>query len=191
MIMSGENIMEGVKSGWINIEPFDGEMLQPASIDIRLGNEFIKYDNSYAWVGDDGTIDPERDNGHLMVKATVADDEFVYLNPHEFMLGHTVEKITLSPRVAARIEGRSSFGRLGLVVHCTAGFIDPGFSGQITLEFTNLASYPIKLRPGLRVGQVCFIPLVTPSHVPYGTRAGSKYNEQSGATVSRSQFDFQ
>jgi dCTP deaminase len=105
------------------------------------------------------------------------------------MLGHTMETITLSDRVAARLEGRSSYGRLGLVIHSTAGFIDPGFTGQITLEMSNLAPHPIVLRPGTRIGQVCFIPLTSPAESPYGIRGGSKYQGQTGATASRAHRD--
>jgi len=194
MIMSDQNIRESIKSGWINIEPFDDAMIQPASIDIRLGDHFTTYIKRDTFRDGMGRyhgieIDPDEDNNRHTTESVISDGGRVALGPGQFMLGHTMETITLSPRVAARLEGRSSYGRLGLVIHSTAGFIDPGFSGQITLEMSNLAPYPIMLRPGARIGQICFIPLISPATIPYGARAGSKYQGQVGATASRAHQD--
>lgn len=190
MLMSDGDIRAARHMGWLNIDPFDPEMLQPASIDIRLGNTFVRYtDNGGVYDGKLVTIDPEENNAHLHTTMVIPDGGTLLLHPNGFMLAHTVETITLGDRTAARLEGRSSYARLGLIIHSTAGFIDPGFTGQITLELSNLAPHPILLRPGARVGQLSFIPLVSSASAPYGTRDGSKYQGQKGATVSRAHQD--
>lgn len=186
MLLSDDDICRHITNGWIGIDPYDQRMVQPASIDVRLGNHIV---HAPTWIDPGRIIEPDQDNGHLWRETDIADGESWLLQPKAFALGHTVETVTLSPRVAARLEGRSSWGRLGLVVHSTAGFIDPGFSGQITLELGNLSPYPIRLRPGLRIAQICFIPMVSPSTVPYGPDRGSKYHGQTRATMSRSARD--
>jgi len=186
MLMSDTNIRSARHMGWLDIEPYDPEMLQPASIDIRLGTHFTRYIvNHYSDPPEGGyIIDPTEDNHRMTEQIVIPSEGAIKLYPGEFLLAHTVETITLSSRIAARLEGRSSYARLGLIVHSTAGFIDPGFTGQITLELSNLAPHPIVLRPGIRVGQICFIPCVSAADVPYGIREGSKYQGQTHSTPS-------
>jgi dCTP deaminase len=185
MLLADTDIRTALFDGRIGVEPFDEAALQPASIDVRLGNHFV---HDPARIADD-IVDPEQDNDHLTVSSVVPDGGDIVLDPGDFMLGHTVERITLSPRVASWVEGRSSLGRLGLIVHSTAGFVDPGFSGQITLELGNVSRRPIRLRPGMRIAQMCFIWTLSPSQRPYGPERGSKYHGQSGATRSLSHKD--
>jgi dCTP deaminase len=187
MLMSDADIRAAVHIGWINIEPYDPEMLQPASIDVRLGNHFKEYITPINNVVT--PIDPELDTAKLHSTTVLPEDGSILLWPGQFMLAHTLETITLGNKHAARLDGRSSYGRLGLIVHSTAGFIDPGFTGQITLELTNLAPNPIILRPGIRVAQICFTPMISPANTPYGIREGSKYQGQKNATVSRAYRD--
>jgi len=187
MLMSDNDIRSARHMGWLNIEPYDPDMVQPASIDIRLGKKFIEYADLTAGgriAVDQIVIDPEEDTARLHATTVLPEGGSMVLHPGAFMLAHTIETITLSSRIAARLEGRSSYARLGLIIH-SAGFIDPGFSGQITLELSNLAPHPIVLRPGTRIGQVCFMPTVSAADVPYGIREGSKYQGQTGATASR------
>jgi dCTP deaminase len=185
MLMSDDDIRAAVHIGWIEINPFDRDMLQPASIDVRLGNTFIEYiNNDRMRDGELITIDPEEDTSRLHQTSVVPNGGTILLHPGAFMLAHTLEIITLGDKHAARLEGRSSFGRLGLIVHSTAGFIDPGFTGQITLELSNLAPHPLLLRPGMRVAQVSFTPMISAARAPYGMREGSKYQGQKGATPS-------
>lgn len=192
MLMSDNDIRSAKHMGWLNVEPYDPDMVQPASIDIRLGNHFIEYTDFTAGgriAVDPIVIDPEEDTARLHSTTVLPDGGTMVLHPGAFMLAHTIETITLSSRIAARLEGRSSYARLGLIVHSTAGFIDPGFSGQVTLELSNLAPHPIILRPGARVGQICFIPTVSASDTPYGIRDGSKYQGQVRATPSSAYRD--
>ena len=183
MLMSDEDIRAARHIGWIDIEPYDPDMLQPASIDVRLGDHFMEY---IIPINPDGVtpIDPEEDNTSLYSTSIVPEGGAILLWPGQFMLAHTMETITLGNKHAARLDGRSSYGRLGLIVHSTAGFIDPGFTGQITLELSNLAPRPIVLRPGMRVAQICFTPMISPARYPYGIREGSKYQGQRNATPS-------
>ena len=192
MLMSDDDIRAAIHIGWIGINPFDHDMLQPASIDVRLGNTFIEYID---FTGGDQlmrspiTIDPEEDQSRLHQTSVLPNNGAILLHPGAFMLAHTQETITLGNKHAARLEGRSSFGRLGLIVHSTAGFIDPGFTGQITLELSNLAPHPLVLRPGMRVAQISFTPMISAARAPYGLREGSKYQGQKGATPSMSYQD--
>lgn len=186
MLLSDDDIHHYLDNHWISIDPFDPAMVQPASIDIRLGDHII---HPPTWMNPDSIIEPDQDNSDLWHETTLDPHETWLLQPGAFALGHTIETITLSPRVAARLEGRSSWGRLGLVVHSTAGFIDPGFTGQITLELGNLSPYAIRLKPGLRIGQICFTPMVSPATRPYGPDRGSKYHGQTRATPSRAHHD--
>jgi dCTP deaminase len=161
-------------------------MIQPSSVDIHLDRFFRLFDNHKYPV-----IDPAADQSGLTRLIDVsADGEFV-LHPGEFVLGSTFEVVTLADDVAARLEGKSSLGRLGLLTHSTAGFIDPGFSGHVTLELSNTATMPIKLYPGMKVGQLCFFRLSSPAESPYGHGAsGSRYQGQRGPTASRSHLGF-
>lgn len=182
MILSDRDIRAALADGEVAIES-DADvqtLVGPASMDFRLGNSFKKYRK------DLGEIDPQRGvaAGDLDAE-TVADGGFYLLKQGEFVLGVTKEKITLGKSLVARCEGRSSLGRLGLVIHSTAGFIDPGFSGTITLEITNVNHVPILLRPGQRIGQFAFERLETPCEVSYAERKGSKYMHQMEAQESR------
>lgn len=181
MLFADIDIRAALRDGRISIDPFDESALQPASVDVRLGSNFV-HDH---WPYRDEIADPRRNNSHLTVSTEVPDGDSIMLDPGEFMLGSTVETISLSPKIAAWLEGRSSLGRLGLIVHSTAGFIDPGFSGQVTLELGNVSRRAIRLWPGMRVAQVTFMPLLSPASSPYGPARGSKYYGQTGATPSR------
>lgn len=188
MLMSDEDIRDAIQEGSFTIDPYNDQMIQPASIDIHLGNKFVQY-LDYPFGNHNHHIDPEKDNRNLHQTTVLPDSGTIVLRTGEFMLGHTLETITLSSGIAARLEGRSSYGRLGLTLHATAGFIDPGFHGQVTLELSNLAPYPIVLRPGARVGQVCLVKMLTHARVPYGQREGSKYQGQVGAVTSLAHED--
>lgn len=182
MLLSDRDIRDQLEAGRITLDPWDAEMLQPASVDVRLDRFFRLFDNhKYP------SIDPAIDQPELTRLIEVAADEAFVLHPGEFVLASTYEVITLPDDIAARLEGKSSLGRLGLVTHSTAGFIDPGFSGHVTLELSNLATLPIKLWPGMKVGQFCFFKLSSPAEHPYGSGAyGNRYQGQRGPTASRS-----
>lgn len=161
-------------------------MVQPSSVDVRIDKLFRLFDNhKYAH------IDPAEEQPELTRLVEVADDEPFILHPGEFVLGSTYETVTLPDDVAARLEGKSSLGRLGLLTHSTAGFIDPGFSGHVTLELSNMATLPIKLWPGSKIGQLCFFQLSSPAEYPYGSgEYGNRYQGQRGPTASRSHLNF-
>lgn len=186
MLLSDRDIQSYVNAGRIRLEPWDPEMIQPSSVDVHLDRFFRLFNNHKYPV-----IDPSADQPELTRLVEVpADGEFV-LHPGEFVLGSTYEVVTLADDVAARLEGKSSLGRLGLLTHSTAGFIDPGFSGHVTLELSNTATLPIKLFPGMKVGQLCFFQLSSPADHPYGQGAsGSRYQGQRGPTASRSFQNF-
>ena len=186
MLLSDSDIRSYVASGRVRLKPWDPEMVQPSSVDIHLDRVFRLFDNHKYPV-----VDPAADQPELTRLIEVsADGEFV-LHPGEFVLGATYERVTLADDVAARLEGKSSLGRLGLLTHSTAGFIDPGFSGHVTLELSNTATLPIKLYPGMKVGQLCFFQLSSPAERPYGAGAmGSRYQGQRGPTASRSHLNF-
>ena len=186
MLLSDSAIRSYVASGRVRLKPWDPEMVQPSSVDIHLDRFFRLFDNHKYPV-----VDPAADQPELTRLIEVsADGEFV-LHPGEFVLGATYERVTLADDVAARLEGKSSLGRLGLLTHSTAGFIDPGFSGHVTLELSNTATLPIKLYPGMKVGQLCFFQLSSPAERPYGAGAmGSRYQGQRGPTASRSHLNF-
>jgi len=161
-------------------------MVQPSSIDVRLDRYFRVFENHRY-----PHIDPAEQQDELtrMVETT-AGEPFI-LHPGEFVLGSTYETITLADDIASRLEGKSSLGRLGLLTHSTAGFIDPGFSGHVTLELSNVATLPIKLWPGMKIGQVCVIKLSSPAEHPYGSAIyGSRYQGQRGPTPSKSYLNF-
>ena len=186
MLLSDRDIALELDSGRIGLDPYEPALLQPASIDVRLDRFFRLFDNhKYPF------IDPSQDQPELTrLVETAADDPFV-LHPGEFVLGSTYEFVTLPDDVAARLEGKSSLGRLGLLTHSTAGFIDPGFGGHVTLELSNVATLPITLWPGMKIGQLCFFRLSSPAEHPYGsTEAGSRYQGQRGPTASRSHRSF-
>ena len=186
MLLSDRDITAEIDAGRIALEPYDDAMLQPSSIDVRLDRFFRVFENhKYPH------IDPAADQSDLTrIVEPEGDDAFI-LHPGEFVLGSTYEVVTLPDDIAARVEGKSSLGRLGLLTHATAGFVDPGFSGHVTLELANVATLPIKLYPGMKIGQFCFFRLSSPSAHPYGSeRYGSRYQGQRGPTPSRSFQNF-
>jgi dCTP deaminase len=181
MILSDHTIREQLAAGRIGIDPFDDSCVQPSSVDLRLDNLFRVFLNHTMPV-----IDVKQDLEDLTRLVEIAAGDAFILHPGEFVLGSTSERVTLPDDLVARIEGKSSLGRLGLLIHSTAGFIDAGFSGHITLELSNVANLPITLYPGMKIGQVSFLAMTTPADVPYGSsRVGSKYQGQRGPTPSR------
>ncbi|MDR0783952.1 MAG: dCTP deaminase [Propionibacteriaceae bacterium] len=186
MLLSDRDIRRAVADGRIQLSPWDDALVQPASVDVRLDRYFRVFENHRYSV-----IDPAVDQGDLTREVVVDDDTAFILHPGEFVLGATLERIALCDRIAARVEGKSSLGRLGLLTHATAGFIDPGFEGHVTLELSNASTLPIKLYPGMKVGQLCFFPLSSPAESPYGSATlGSHYQGQRGPTPSRSHQGF-
>jgi len=186
VLLSDRDIQSYVESGRITLDPWDPEMIQPSSVDIHLDRFFRLFDNHKYPV-----IDPAAPQPELTRLIDVSADGELVLHPGEFVLGSTFETVTLADDVAARLEGKSSLGRLGLLTHSTAGFIDPGFSGHVTLELSNTATLPIKLYPGMKVGQLCFFQLSSSAQNPYGSGAhGSRYQGQRGPTASRSFQNF-
>lgn len=182
-MLSDRDILKAVEDNIINIDPFDKKLLQPSSIDIRISKYFRTFQNHKYTVIDPAINQPE------LTEEVVAGEYFV-LHPGEFVLGSTLEKVSLGS-VAARLEGKSSLGRLGLLTHATAGFIDPGFEGHITLELSNTANLPIILYPGMRIGQLAFFSLSSPPINMYGSeKLGSHYFGQEGPTASRSHENF-
>lgn len=186
MLLSDKDILVEIEAGRITLDPYDEAMLQPSSIDVRLDRYFRVFDNhKYA------AIDPAVDQHELTRQVETEGEEPFILHPGEFVLGSTYETISLPDDVAARVEGKSSLGRLGLLTHATAGFVDPGFSGHVTLELANVATLPIRLYPGMKIGQFCFFRLSSPSQHPYGSeKYGSRYQGQRGPTASRSFQNF-
>ena len=186
MLLSDGDIRKQIEAGRIGLEPLSLELLQPSSIDVRLDRFFRLFDNhKYPF------IDPREQQDDLTRFVEVASDEAFILHPGEFVLGSTFEYVSLPDDIAARLEGKSSLGRLGLLTHSTAGFVDPGFQGHVTLELSNVATLPIKLWPGMKIGQLCFFQLSSPSENPYGSeKYGSRYQGQRGPTASRSHLKF-
>ena len=184
--MSDRDIRASIEAGQIGLEPLEMGLLQPSSIDVRLDRFFRLFDNhKYAF------IDPAEQQDELTRFIEVDSSEPFILHPGEFVLGSTYEFVTLPDDVAARLEGKSSLGRLGLLTHSTAGFVDPGFKGHVTLELSNVATLPIKLWPGMKIGQLCFFKLTSPSEHPYGSeKYASRYQGQRGPTASRSYKNF-
>jgi dCTP deaminase len=184
--MSDRDIRASIESGEIGLEPLEMGLLQPSSFDVRLDRFFRLFDNhKYPY------IDPAEQQDDLTRLIEVKSDEAFILHPGEFVLGSTFEFVTLPNDIAARLEGKSSLGRLGLLTHSTAGFVDPGFKGHVTLELSNTATLPIKLWPGMKIGQLCFFKLTSPSEFPYGSdKYSSRYQGQRGPTASRSHKNF-
>jgi dCTP deaminase len=186
MLLSDRDIAAEIKAGRVQVEPFEPKMIQPSSVDVRLDRFFRVFENHKYEV-----IDPSVEQSELTREVAVAPDDFFILHPGEFVLASTYEVITLPDDIAGRLEGKSSLGRLGLLTHSTAGFIDPGFSGHITLELSNVANLPVKLFPGMKIGQLCLIKLSSPAEHPYGSeKYGSRYQGQRGPTASRSFLNF-
>ncbi|MEI8083990.1 MAG: dCTP deaminase, partial [Actinomycetes bacterium] len=180
MILSDGTIRRMLESGKLIIEPIDPSQIQPASVDVRLGDEFLVFRNHTCEV-----IDPYRKPSDLMEKVTVEEGDAFVLHPGEFVLGTTLEVVGLPDDLVARVEGKSSLGRLGLLIHATAGFVDPLFRGQVTLELSNVATLPIKLWPGMRIGQFSFHKIDQSVERGYGhPELGSKYMDQQGPVAS-------
>jgi dCTP deaminase len=186
MLLSDRDIRAELASGRVKVEPFEEKMVQPSSVDVRLDRFFRVFENhKYE------SIDPSIEQSELTREIAVGSDDFFILHPGEFVLASTYEVITLPDDIAGRLEGKSSLGRLGLLTHSTAGFIDPGFSGHITLELSNVANLPVKLFPGMKIGQLCLIKLSSPAEHPYGSALyGSRYQGQRGPTASKSWLNF-
>ncbi|MBW8750170.1 MAG: dCTP deaminase [Propionibacteriales bacterium] len=186
MLLSDRDILAEIDAKRISVEPYDESMIQPSSIDFRLDRYFRVFENHRY-----PHIDPAADQSDLTRVVEADGDEPFILHPGEFVLGSTYEVVSLPDDVAARVEGKSSLGRLGLLTHATAGFVDPGFSGHVTLELANVATLPIKLYPGMKIGQLCFFRLSSPALHPYGSeKYGSRYQGQRGPTPSRSYANF-
>ena len=186
MLLSDRDITAAIAEGRLGIDPYDPALVQPSSIDVRLDRYFRVFNNSrYTH------IDPAEQQDDLTTPVEPEGDEPFVLHPGEFVLGSTLEVISLPDDLAARLEGKSSLGRLGLLTHSTAGFVDPGFSGHITLELSNVANLPITLWPGMKIGQLCMFRLTSAAEHPYGSAVyGSRYQDQRGPTPSRSYRNF-
>ena len=186
MLLSDRDIRAEIATGRVAVEPFAESMVQPSSVDVRLDRFFRVFENHKYSV-----IDPSIEQSELTREVIVEPNEHFILHPGEFVLASTYEVITLPDDIAGRLEGKSSLGRLGLLTHSTAGFIDPGFSGHITLELSNVANLPVKLFPGMKIGQLCLIKLSSPAEHPYGSAVyASRYQGQRGPTASRSWINF-
>ncbi|WP_410786518.1 dCTP deaminase [Kribbella sp. C-35] len=186
MLLSDRDILAELDAKRVQLDPFDAAMVQPSSVDVRLDRFFRVFENHRY-----PHIDPAEEQPDLTRLVEPEGGEPFILHPGEFVLGSTYELVTLPDDVAARLEGKSSLGRLGLLTHSTAGFIDPGFSGHVTLELSNVATLPIKLWPGMKIGQLCFFRLSSPAEHPYGSsKYGSRYQGQRGPTPSRSYKNF-
>jgi dCTP deaminase len=182
MLLSDRDLITEFKSGQFQLEPFEPALVQPSSVDVRLDRWFRVFNNHLY-----SHIDPAVCQDDLTSLVEVPNGQPFVLHPGEFVLASTLEVVTLGDQLAARLEGKSSLGRLGLMTHSTAGFIDPGFSGHVTLELSNVANLPIMLWPGMRIGQLCIFKLSSVAEHPYGSAVyGSRYQGQRGPTASRS-----
>jgi len=181
MVLSDRTIARLIGDGRIAIDPYDESLLQPSSLDVRVDRYFRVFRNSrYPY------IDVKQPQDALTEQVEITDDEPFILHPGEFVLGSTLEVVSLPDDLVARLEGKSSLGRLGLLIHSTAGFIDPGFEGNVTLELSNVANLPITIYHGMKIGQISFMQMTEPTSTPYGSSAlGSKYRGQRGPTPSR------
>ena len=187
MVLSDTTIRAEVDAGRIVIDPFDASLVQPSSVDVRVDNRFRVFQNSrYPY------IDVRQPMEDLTELVEVEGDEPFILHPGEFVLGQTLEQVTLPNDLVARLEGKSSLGRLGLLIHSTAGFVDSGFSGNLTLELSNVANLPITIYHGMPIGQLSFMRMDGPVERPYGSEeTGSKYQGQAEPTPSRFYLNFE
>ena len=185
-VLSDRTIIASIAERRLRIEPFSADHVQPSSVDVRLGRHFRVFEHSrYTH------IDVRAPQPDLTQSVEVKENEQFVLHPGEFALGTTLERVGLPDDLVGRLEGKSSLGRLGLIIHSTAGYIDPGFSGTITLELSNVAKLPIPLYPGMFIGQISFLTLTTPVDRPYGTPGlGSKYQDQEQPTESKVHLSF-
>jgi dCTP deaminase len=186
VVLSDRSIRDEIESGRITIEPFDDQMIQPSSVDVRVDRRFRVFHNArYPY------IDVRQPMDGLTELVEVREDEPFILHPGEFVLGQTLEQVTLPDDLVARLEGKSSLGRLGLLIHSTAGFVDSGFSGNLTLELSNVANLPITIYHGMPIGQLSFMRMDGPVERPYGSSdTGSKYQGQAEPTPSRFYLNF-
>ena len=188
MILSDADILRRLEDGDLAVEPLDDPALQiqPASIDLRLGREFLEFQRANI-----SCIHPnsEQEISEYVSETVVEEGEEFILHPGDFVLGTTKERVEIPADLIAHVEGRSSLGRLAIVVHATAGLCDPGYQGQITLELSNLGTAPVALAPDMRISQLTFTELKSPADRPYGAERGSKYQDQSGPQASRIQSD--
>jgi dCTP deaminase len=181
VILSDRTIRAEIAAGRIVIDPFDDDMVQPSSVDLRLDHRFLVFRNHQRSV-----IDVKDDMTDLTELVEVPDGDAFILHPGEFVLGSTAERIGVPADLVGRLDGKSSLGRLGLLIHTTAGFVDAGFEGFVTLELSNVANLPITLYPGMKIGQISFLRMDGPAEFPYGARSlGSKYSGQVGPTPSQ------
>ncbi len=186
MLLSDRYIRNDIAAGRVVVEPYDEAMVQPSSVDVRLDRYFRVFENHRY-----PHIDPSVEQADLTRALEPVGEEPFILHPGEFVLGSTFEVVQLPDDIAGRLEGKSSLGRLGLLTHSTAGFIDPGFRGHVTLELSNVATLPMKLWPGMKIGQLCLFRLTSPAQHPYGSAVyGSRYQDQRGPTPSRSWHNF-
>ncbi|WP_436909502.1 dCTP deaminase [Halosimplex marinum] len=188
MILSDADILRRLEAGELVVEPLDDPdiQIQPASVDLRLGREFLEFQHANI-----PCIHPnsEQETEDYTDRVEVPEDGEYILHPGDFVLGTTHERVEIPDDLIAHVEGRSSLGRLAIVVHATAGLCDPGYKGQITLELSNLGTAPVALTPGMRISQLTFTELKTPADRPYGEERGSKYQDQSGPQASKIQGD--
>ena len=181
MVLSDRTIKRLLDEGGIGIEPYDESLLQPSSVDVRVDRFFrVFHNNRYPF------IDVKQEQEDLTDLVEIDADTPFMLHPGEFVLGSTLERVRLPDDLVARLEGKSSLGRLGLLIHSTAGFIDPGWDGHVTLELSNVANLPITIYPGMKIGQISFMQMTEPAMTPYGSDGlGSKYKGQQGPTASK------
>ena len=186
MVLSDRTIRQEIESGRIVIDPFEASNVQPSSVDVRVDRQFRVFHNArYPF------IDVRQPMDGLTELVKISDEEPFILHPGEFVLGQTLERVTLPDDLVARLEGKSSLGRLGLLIHSTAGFVDSGFSGNLTLELSNVANLPITIYHGMPIGQISFMRMDGPVERPYGSgEAGSKYQGQAEPTPSRFYLNF-
>jgi dCTP deaminase len=187
MVLSDRTIRRLLDEGRIEIEPYDASLLQPSSVDVRVDRFFRVFHNArYPY------IDVKEPQEELTELVEIDEERPFILHPGEFVLASTLERIRLPDDLVARLEGKSSLGRLGLLIHSTAGFIDPGWDGHVTLELSNVANLPVTIYPGMKIGQISFVQLSEPAAMPYGSEElGSKYQDQRGPTPSRYWKNFQ
>lgn len=188
MILSDADIRRRLEAGDLVIEPIDDPdlQIQPASVDLRLGREFLEFQRANIPCIHPGS---EREVSEYVSETVIQEGEEFVLHPGDFVLGTTRERVEIPPDLLANVEGRSSLGRLAVVVHATAGLCDPGYRGQITLELSNLGTAPVALTPGMRISQLVFTEMKNPAERPYGSDRGSKYQDQRGPQASRIQGD--
>lgn len=185
MVLSDVSIFQAIDQGEIEIEPFEKDNVQPSSIDLRVDRLFRVFRNDTT-----PFIDPKLPQEDLTELVEIDEDGAFILHPGEFVLGSTLERVALGTSLVARLEGKSSLGRLGLLIHSTAGFIDAGWDGHITLELSNVANLPIAIYPGMKIGQISFLQMTTPASAGYGEAIGSKYKGQRGPTPSKYFLNF-